>query len=222
MNKRDNELIASVLGDAAPSPALRRWLHTEEGQRELSAYRQTVDALNRVYREVPTEAPQPMVRYAEIHTPVGRVWIAATDAGLVRVSFRQSEAAFVTELRRRLRAQVVKSPAELAGIVVQLQAYFARTRRTFDLPLDLCITTPFQRRVLMATRAVPPGKVVSYGEIARRIHQPTASRAVGQALNRNPIPIVIPCHRIVSGSGGLGGYAGGLTIKKKLLGIEAA
>ena len=111
---------------------------------------------------------------------------------------------------------------KLAEIVEQLEAYFAGRRRAFDLRIDLSRATPFQRRVLLATRAVPSGTVVSYGEIARRIAQPKASRAVGQALGHNPVPIVIPCHRIVAGSGRLGGYTGGLHIKKKLLGLEAA
>jgi len=222
MNQHDEKLIAIVLGDAKPSLELRRWLRTEDGQRDLSAYRQTLKALNRAYGQVAPASAPAAVHYTGMQTPIGRVWVAATQEGLVRVSFRQTEAAFVAELWRRLRTAVIKSPDALASIVAQLQAYFARTRRTFDLPLDLRIATPFQRRVLAATRRVPPGQVVSYGEIARRIRQPKASRAVGQALNRNPIPIVIPCHRIVSSSGDLGGYAGGLTIKRKLLGIEAA
>ncbi|MFQ5665717.1 MAG: methylated-DNA--[protein]-cysteine S-methyltransferase [Candidatus Binatia bacterium] len=128
----------------------------------------------------------------------------------------------MAELRQRLQMDVVRSPAKMAAIVQQLTAYFSGHRRTLDLPLDLRRATVFQRRVLLAARQVPAGQVVSYGEIAKRIGQPRASRAVGQALGRNPIPIVIPCHRVVAGDGTLGGYTGGLHIKKKLLGIEAA
>jgi len=126
------------------------------------------------------------------------------------------------ELRRRLGAEVVRSPARTADIVHQLRAYFAGERRTFDVRVDLSRLTPFHQRVLLAAASVPAGQVVSYGEIARRIGQPRGSRAVGQALGRNPIPIVIPCHRVVASGGKLGGYTGGLAIKKKLLRIEGA
>ena len=236
MKTHDDELIAMLLGDARPSPRLERWLGTDTGRRELAAYRQALSALQRLYGKVgaskprvgpsnPRVAPSKPRRaayYCAIPTPIGRVLVAATDAGLVRVSFRQSEASFVAELRQRLDADVIRSPARTAAIVDQLRAYFAGERRTFDVPVDLRDVTPFQRRVLLAAAKVPAGQVVSYGEIARRIGQPRGSRAVGQALGRNPIPIVIPCHRVVAAGGGLGGYTGGLVIKKKLLRIEGA
>ena len=101
-----------------------------------------------------------------------------------------------------------------------LHALYERAR--FDLRLDLSELTPFHRRVLLAAAEVPAGKVVSYGEIARRIGRPAGSRAVGQALGRNPVPIVIPCHRVVAAGGQLGGYTGGLDIKRKLLRLEGA
>ncbi len=222
MKEREAELIAMVLGDAAPSPQMRRWLTTSAGRRERAAYDQTVKILQRVYGAVTPPRPQAVVHYTSIHTPIGRVWVAVTDAGLVRISFRRSAASFVDELRQRLRADVVESATKLAPVVAQLAAYFDGRRRTFDLPVDLRMATPFQRRVLTATRSVPPGEVVSYGEIAKRIAQPKASRAVGQALGHNPVPIVIPCHRIIAGGGRIGGYTGGLAVKKKLLAIEGA
>jgi len=222
MKKHDDGLIAMLLGDARPSPALRRWLETAPGRREIAAYRQTLGALHRLYGEVRASRPRPPVHYCAIPTPIGRVLVAATDAGLVRVSFRRSEGSFVAELRRQLGRDVVRSAARTSAIVRQLRAYFAGERRTFDVRCDLRHLTPFQRRVLMAASEVPAGQVVSYGEIARRIGRPGGSRAVGQALGRNPIPIVIPCHRIVAAGGGLGGYTGGLGIKRKLLRIEGA
>ncbi|MGH2594324.1 MAG: methylated-DNA--[protein]-cysteine S-methyltransferase [Anaerolineae bacterium] len=220
--KRDDELIAIVLGDAEPSPRMRRWLNTDEGRRESKAYRKALGMLDSLYRDAPALRPKRAAHYTTMRTPVGRLFVAATGAGLVRVSFRQNEASFVADLRRRLKMDVVKSADKLAGIVAQLEAYFAGKRRAFDVPVDLSHVAPFQRSVLMAARSVPAGQVVSYGEIARRIGRPTASRAVGQALGHNPVPIVIPCHRVVASSGGLGGYTGGLEIKKRLLQMEGA
>ena len=222
MKSRDDALIAMLLGDVEPSAALARWLESEEGRRELAAYRRTLGALRKLYGDVRTPAPRRVVHYCSLRSPFGRVLVAATEEGLVRVSFRCSEASFVAELRRGLAAEPVRSAARTADIVHQLRAYFAGERRTFDVRLDLGDVTPFQRRVLMAAASVPAGQVVSYGEIARRIGQPRGSRAVGQALGHNPIPIVIPCHRVVAAGGRIGGYTGGLGVKRKLLRIEGA
>ena len=221
MTRHDDELIALLLGDRRRSAALGRWLGTLEGRRELAAYRRTLEALEALYGDA-AAAPRRTIYYCALPTPIGRVFVAAGEAGLVRLSFRQSEASFVAELRRRLGADVVRSPARTADIVHQLRAYFAGERRTFDVRLDLGDVTPFQRRVLMAAARVPAGKVVSYGEIARRIGQPHGSRAVGQALGHNPIPIVIPCHRVVAAGERIGGYGGGLGIKRKLLRLEGS
>ena len=220
MITHDDELIALLLGDRRRSAALGRWLGTLEGRRELAAYRRTLEALAALYGDA-AAAPRRTIYYCALPTPIGRVFVAAGEAGLVRLSFRQSEASFVAELRR-LGADVVRSPARTADIVHQLRAYFAGERRSFDVRLDLRHTTPFQRRVLLAAARVPAGQVVSYGEIARRIGQPQGSRAVGQALGQNPVPIVIPCHRVIAAGGRIGGYTGGLGIKRKLLRLEGA
>ena len=231
MEQREKEIIAFLLGDATPSPRTRRWLTTMEGRREILAYRRTLRALDRLAGlkkdlgekgaggdSVSRSARS--VHYAAMRTPVGRVLAACTEAGLVRVSFRQEESSFVAELERVLQADVLRSVRKLAPVLTQIERYFAGRCSKFDIPVDLRRLTSFQRRVLGATRRVPRGRVVSYGEIARRIGQPKACRAVGQALGQNPIPIVIPCHRVISGGGRLGGYTGGLDIKRKLLAIE--
>jgi len=220
--KKDDALIAMLLGDTRPSPALARWLETDEGRLEVAAYRRALGGLARLYGEVPAGPPQRTVYYCSLPTPIGRVLVAANDAGLVRVSFRRTEPAFVAELRRQLAAEPVRSAAQTADIVRQLRAYFAGERHTFDVQVDLSQLTPFHRRVLLAAAEVPAGQVVSYGEIARRIGQPRGSRAVGQALGRNPVPIVIPCHRVIAAGGRLGGYGGGPGIKRKLLRLEGA
>src|SRR6058998_448651 len=206
----NHDLIAFLLGDAEASPALENWLKTEEGRRELSAYRETFHAIDRLYRNVSSSDKPAQVSYTEMSTPIGKIFVAATDKGLVRISFMLSESGFVSELRTRLNRDVVESPGKVAGVVQQLQEYFAGKRSRFDVAIDWSLATPFQRRVLAAASLVPPGSVASYGELARRIGQPGASRAVGNALGNNPLPIVIPCHRIVREGGNLGGYTGSL------------
>ena len=222
MTRRERELIAAVLGDRAPSPELKRWLATDEGRRELAAHRRALGALHELYGGGAVGRPSGAkpIHYTSLAAPIGRVLVAVGDAGLVRVRFRQSEAAFVAELERQLGVKPVRSTAQTAEVVAQLRAYFAGRRRRFDVPVDLSHVTPFVRRVLTATMQVPAGNLVSYGDIARRIGQPRGSRAVGQALGRNPIPIVIPCHRVIASGGRIGGYTGGLAVKKRLLRLE--
>ena len=222
MTRRERELIAAVLGDCPPSPELKRWLATDEGRREFAAHRRALGALRELYggRAVASPSPAKPIHYTSLAAPIGRVLVAVGDAGLVRVGFRQSEAAFVSEIQRQLGVKPVRSTAETARVVSQLRAYFAGRRRRFDVPVDLSHVTPFVRRVLTATMQVPAGNLVSYGDIARRIGQPRASRAVGQALGRNPVPIVIPCHRVIASGGRIGGYTGGLAVKRRLMRLE--
>jgi methylated-DNA-[protein]-cysteine S-methyltransferase len=222
MTRRERELIAAVLADRRPSPELARWLATEEGRQELAAHRRALGALHELYggRVARRASAAKPIHYTSLAAPIGRVLVAVGDAGLVRVRFRQSEAAFVSELERQLGVRPVRSASETAEVVAQLRAYFAGRRRRFDVPVDLSHVTPFVRRVLTATMQVPAGNLVSYGDIARRIGQPRGSRAVGQALGRNPIPIVIPCHRVIASGGRIGGYTGGLAVKKRLLRLE--
>src|SRR5437763_80931 len=179
-----------------PSPALQHWLDTDEGRREREAYRRALESLGRLYGEVAASPTRRTVYYCSLPTPIGPLLVGVTDAGLVRVCFRRSEASFVAELRERLGAEPVRSAKRTADIVRQLRAYFAGQRRAFDVQLDLSGITPFHRRVLMAAAAVPAGQVVSYGEIARRIGQPRGSRAGGPAPGRNPIPTRLPAPRV--------------------------
>jgi methylated-DNA-[protein]-cysteine S-methyltransferase len=220
MKARPDELIAVLLGDAPMSPALRRWTRTPRGARELRAYRATLDTLAALYGKQAT--PRPVVYWCALSTPIGRVLVAASDAGLVRVSFGRTATAFAAELRETLGVTPVRSTTHTADVVHQLRAYFAGERRNFDVQVDLSRLSSFHRRVLLAASRIPAGQVVSYGDLARRIGQPRGYRAVGQALGHNPVPIVIPCHRIVAAGGRLGGYGGGIAIKKKLLRLEGA
>jgi methylated-DNA-[protein]-cysteine S-methyltransferase len=222
MKPHDDELIAMLIGEAAPSVDLQRWLDSDRGQRELAKYRRALSGLQRLYGNVAVAMAPRAAYYDSITTPIGRVFVATTESGLVRVSFHQSESAFASDLRQQLGTDVVKSAAKTKAVVHQIRDYFAGRRTAFDVQTDLSHVTPFQRKVLLATAQVPPGRVVSYGDIAKRIGRPRGSRAVGQALGHNPIPIVIPCHRIIATDGKLGGYTGGLRIKKKLLRLEGA
>lgn len=164
----------------------------------------------------------PLIQWDVIPSPLGPLYIAASAQGLRNVDFGVSEAGFLERLDPLARTE--RNPAALATITEQLQAYFAGTRLRFDAPLDLDQLTPFQASVLQTARRIPPGSVWTYGRVARTLGKPQASRAVGQALGRNPVPIVIPCHRVIASDGSLGGYSGGggLESKRFLLQLEGA
>jgi methylated-DNA-[protein]-cysteine S-methyltransferase len=154
------------------------------------------------------------MRCCEISTPVGRLRLAGDERGLRSISFENRfHPATLAE-----RPQRTEEPFREA--IAQLNAYFAGELRRFDLPLAP-EGTPFQREVWSALMAIPYGETVSYGELARRLGRPAASRAVGAANGKNPIPIVIPCHRVVGAEGSLTGFGGGIAIKRRLLDLEA-
>lgn len=161
--------------------------------------------------------------YASIETPWRRrLWLAATERGLCAIELTDDEAAFVARLKRAWGRPPMHNEQALAAARRQLEEYMAGQRQAFDLPLDLRGLTPFQLDVLQATRAVPRGQTVSYKELARRVGRPAAVRAVGGVQAANPIPIIIPCHRIVGSNGSLTGYGGGIDMKIALLQLEGA
>ena len=152
-------------------------------------------------------------------SPVGPLVLAATDAGLVLVSYRGEEQA-LDELAARVSPRVLAHPVRLNGVRRQLDAYFEGRRRQFDVALDWRMATPFQRSVLDVVRDVAFGSVTTYQDVARAIGRPTASRAAGGANARNPLPIVVPCHRVIGSDGSLTGYGGGIERKAYLLEFE--
>lgn len=156
-------------------------------------------------------------RHAIVDTPVGAVTIVSGAAGIQGLYYAEHRPA-PDETRFGDRADAVDGL--LADAAAQLHAYFAGDRTAFDLPLD-AVGTPFQLRVWQALREIPYGETRTYGWIAERIGQPTAVRAVGLANSRNPISIVVPCHRVVGATGTLTGYAGGLVCKRTLLDLES-
>jgi len=163
------------------------------------------------------------VRIAELDTPAGRVLAAVTDRGLARIAYLDTHGgadAVVDDLAARLSPRILERPAALGDLARELDEYFAGSRRSFDLPLDWSLVPVFGRRVLRATARIPYGAVATYGEVATLAGSPGGARATGNALGANPIPIVVPCHRVVRAGGALGGYTGGAERKQLLLGVE--
>lgn len=153
--------------------------------------------------------------FDRVSSPIGKILVGVTDRGLRRVHYPLKGSA-----QQHLRGfRPIRSRSKTREVRRQLRLYFAGKLRRFDVALDLQ-GTPFQVAVWKALRRIPYGCTASYGEIARRIGKPSAARAVGGANNRNPIGIVVPCHRVIGAGGGLVGYAAGLTIKEKLLALE--
>jgi len=161
------------------------------------------------------------VSYARFESPIGLLQLFGTDRGLISVVLpNESREAAEDRVRRALGTVTIRedeAPHEAA--LAQLRAYFAGGRRSFDVPLDPR-GTPFQRLVWDAVAAIPYGETRPYGEIARIIGRPAASRAVGAANGANPLPPFIPCHRVIGANGSLVGYGGGLDVKQKLLDLE--
>lgn len=172
------------------------------------------------FRETAAAAGLLDVVYDVIDSPVGPLLLASTERGLCRIGFDPEPEAEVERLARRHGARVLRVPRRLDAPRRQLDEYFAGERQTFELPADLAGVPPFQQRVLSALARVPYGELTTYGALARSIENPRAARAVGGALNRNPVPIVLPCHRVVGSTGSLVGYGGGLERKRALLELE--
>jgi methylated-DNA-[protein]-cysteine S-methyltransferase len=161
------------------------------------------------------------VAYAEVDSPLGPLIVAATPHGLARVAYADDgRDAALEDIARRISPRVLESPSRLDATRRELDEYFDGGRREFDLPLDLRLVRGFGARVLRFTASVPFGQVTTYAEVAAAAGSPRGSRAAGNALGANPIPIVVPCHRVLRSGGGLGGYTGGLERKRRLLAVE--
>ena len=161
------------------------------------------------------------VAYSTVDSPLGPLLAASTDRGLVQLSYpRQDTDAMLERLARKISPRVFEAPARFDELRRELDEYFERRRREFELPLDWQLTRGFVCTVLKQTNRIPYGETRSYAEMAELVGSPRAFRAAGSALGANPIPIVVPCHRVLRSGGGLGGYGGGLDVKRKLLQIE--
>lgn len=163
------------------------------------------------------------VAFRLLDSPVGPLLVAVTGAGLCRVAFEvEGHDAVVEELARRIGSRVLRAPGRLDPVARELEGYFAGTARVFDTPVDLRLASGFRRTVLQRLALVPYGERIGYAGLAAAVGNPGASRAVGTACATNPVPLVLPCHRVVRGDGTYGAYRGGSRVKRFLLEFEAA
>lgn len=159
--------------------------------------------------------------YRTVDSPLGPLLLVATDRGLTRVAFAsQGHDQVLSQLAATISPRVLEAPRRLDPAARELDEYFTGTRRDFDLPLDLTTTGEFRRAVQLLLPTIAYGHTVSYSELAALAGRPTAVRAVGTACATNPLPVVVPCHRVLRGDGSLGGYLGGLEAKRTLLELE--
>lgn len=215
---RDDDVLAWVLGDVTGDEGETLAVHLAE----CPACLERAAEYRRIERSAGACREGDVIRWRRFASPFGVMRIASSRDGLVQLSWRApSDRAFVQALEKRYdTAPVVCDCDHLVPAEQQLLEYFTRRRTTFDVPIDLSELTEFQRAVLNATAQLAFGEVVTYTELACRIGRPKASRAVGNALGRNPVAIIVPCHRVVRNDGSLGGYTGGLEYKEALLDIE--
>jgi methylated-DNA-[protein]-cysteine S-methyltransferase len=178
--------------------------------------------LDRRFREAATTLGLVDVGFDIVDSPVGELLVAASDRGVASIWFDPDPAEDLERLARIGGPRVLRSPRSVDDARRELDEYFAGRRRSFDLPLDLRALPPFTLEVLHQLARVPYGETTTYGALAQRVGRPRAARAVGTVMNRNRIPIVLPCHRVVGSSGNLTGYAGGLDRKATLLELEGA
>jgi methylated-DNA-[protein]-cysteine S-methyltransferase len=161
------------------------------------------------------------VVYATVATPCGELLVAGTEAGVVAIGLTEPDEV-LERLAAKVSPRVLRDPGRLDEPRRQLDEYFEGRRRQFDIPLDWSMSQGFRRAVLHELTTVPYGAVVTYAELAQRADKPRAVRAVGSAMATNPLPIVVPCHRVVRTGGALGNYGGGVEMKRWLLTLEGA
>jgi len=186
----------------------------------------TADALARLHRRLERDAERADlldVGYRTLDTPLGSLLLAATPAGLVRVAYAsEGHDAVLASLAEKVSPRILRAPARLDAAVREIDEYFTGSRTQFGLPLDLRLADGFRRQVIEHLSEIGYGHRESYAAVAAAIGHPRAVRAVGSACARNPLPLVIPCHRVVRTDGSIGQYVGGADAKQTLLTLEAA
>jgi methylated-DNA-[protein]-cysteine S-methyltransferase len=178
--------------------------------------------LDHRFREAAADSGLLDAAYDLVDTPLGTLLVATTERGLCRIAYDAEPELEAERLARSFGVRVLRSAKPIDPARRELDEYFEGERRSFDLPVDVSLVADFNRRVLGELARVPYGEVVTYGELAARAERPRAARAVGTVMNRNPLPIVLPCHRVIGANGSLTGYGGGLERKEMLLRLEGA
>jgi methylated-DNA-[protein]-cysteine S-methyltransferase len=163
------------------------------------------------------------VAYRTVDSPVGTLLLASTEAGLVRVAYEREDFDRVLDtVAAKVSPRILAAPARLDAVARQLDEYFAGTRREFDVPLDFTLSAGFRKTVQHNLSHIGYGRTATYRDVAESVGNPNAVRAVGTACATNPLPVVVPCHRVLRSDGTLGGYIGGETAKSTLLSLERA
>jgi methylated-DNA-[protein]-cysteine S-methyltransferase len=184
------------------------------------------DVLARLHRTLEAAAQRDGlldIAYRTLDTPVGSLLLAASEKGLVRVAYeREDHDAVLETLAAKLSPRILRAPARLDRAASEIDQYFSGSRTAFDLPLDLALSHGFRQVVQRYLPTIAFGQTQSYAQVAQRVGNPAAVRAVGTACATNPLPIVVPCHRVIRADGALGGYVGGLEAKARLLTLEDA
>lgn len=201
--------------------------NAEQGISDMLAFTtptaEVVERLHRRLEESAEEAKILDVAYTTIDTPVGTLLLAATERGLLRVAFeREGLDSVLVELGRTFSPRILKSPKRLDAAAFEIDEYFLRRRTTFDLALDFSLSSGFRQMVQQYLPQIAYGTTESYKHVAALVGSPKAVRAVGTACATNPLPIIVPCHRVLRTNGELGGYLGGLAVKSALLKLEGA
>jgi len=183
--------------------------------------RPTLDRLHDRLVDAATTEQVLDVAYMTVDSPLGQLLLAATEAGVVRLAYeRENHDQVLQSLAVKVSPRVLRAPRRLDEAARQLDGYFTGRRRAFDLPLDLRLSAGFRRQVLNHLRTIGYGQTESYTDVARAIGRTGAVRAVGSACATNPVPLLVPCHRVLRSDGTLGGYVGGLGAKQTLLALE--
>ena len=190
------------------------------------AFAETPDHLHQLHNRLVAAAQTDGildVAYRTVDSPVGPLLLAATELGLVRVAYaNENHEAVLQALSDRISPRILNAPARLDSAARALDEYFAGRRHGFDLPIDWRLSTGFRSVVLHRLTEIEYGRTASYGTVAHLAGSPKAARAVGTACATNPLPVVVPCHRVVRADGGIGEYLGGIEAKRILLALEAA
>jgi methylated-DNA-[protein]-cysteine S-methyltransferase len=200
-------------------------IRPDDGVMDLLVAPVDADTLNRLHRRLEHAAEQDGVldvAYTVVDSPVGRLLLAATLRGVVRVAYASEDHDRVLDtLAQRLSPRILRAPKRLDAVARELDEYFAKRRQVFDLPLDLSLSHGFRQLVQKHLPEIGYGQTRSYGQVAELVGNPRAVRAVGTACATNPLPVVVPCHRVLRADGSLGGYIGGIDARTTLLHLEA-